>query len=244
MYAFGYSTTNVPKSIPSKALFLRCKTIIADFTDADYKFCMSMTERRNQELHTGTPAFEDLPTQLWLANYFRVCKLLLSFQERSLTELFGTEEARAAETMINAAEQKVISKVRKIIAEAKEKFQILDKKEQEEKKESGRQRAILELGTSGKLVQCPACEAQALLLGEKISAKEPKLEDEVLIREFAVLPTKFQCYSCGLLIEGHDNLHAAELGGQFVTQETFDPVKYYSADLDPVDYMDYDYGNE
>jgi hypothetical protein len=205
---------------------------------------MSMTERRNQELHTGTPAFADLPTQLWLANYFRICKLLLSFQSRNLAELFGTEEATAAETMITAAEQKVVNKVRKLIAEATKTFQILDKKEQEENKKKGRRRAISELGTLGKLVTCPACEAQALLLGEKIRAREPKLEDEVLIREIVVLPTKFHCYSCELLIEGHDNLHAVELGGQFVTQETYDPVEYYSADSDPVDYMDYDYGNE
>src|SRR5258708_31250076 len=84
LYAFGYGTVKNPKSIPSKTLFLRCQAVVTEFTDEDVKFCMSMVERRNAELHSGSSAFDDLPTSFWMARYFRVCKILLSFQSRDL----------------------------------------------------------------------------------------------------------------------------------------------------------------
>jgi hypothetical protein len=249
LYAFGYGTAKNPKSIPAKTLFSRCQVVVPDFTGEDFIFCMSMIERRNQELHTGTPAFDDFPTQLWLAKYFRICKILLSFQTHNLIDLFGTDEAAAAEKMITAAEQKLVAKVRKLIEEAAKNFRLLDKDVQEEKMKEGARLASRQTTRDGekigKIVNCPACGAEALLLGEKISAQEPKLFEGILYTELVILPTKFCCFSCELSIEGHDNLHAVDFGGQFTTYEEHDPVKYYLAGVDIAEYLYEDeYGNE
>ncbi len=249
LYTFGYGTIENAKSIPATTLFSRCQVVAPDFTKYDVSFCMSMIGKRNQELHTGTPAFHDFPTQLWLAKYFRICKILLFFQGHNLVDLFGTNEAIAAETMIAAAEQDVAAKVRKLIEEAARKFRLLGTDIQEDKKKEGTKQAkslTVRRGEKvGKTVLCPACGSQAFLSGEKISAKEPKLFDGVLYTELVILPTKFYCFSCELSIEGYDNLHAVDLGGQFTTSEEHDPAEYYLVGADPTAYMYEDeYGNE
>ena len=125
LHAFGYGAAKNPKSVSAKTVFLRCKEIVPNFTEQDVKICMGMIERRNEELHAGAPAFEDLPTQLWLADYFRLCQLLLSSQDLTLVDLFGQEETSAAEEMIQAAEEQVLKKANQAIAEAKKLFLLL-----------------------------------------------------------------------------------------------------------------------
>src|SRR5207247_655569 len=66
MFSFGYDTPKeTPRSIPAKSVFMRCQRAIPEFTEDDFKLCMTITARRNEELHTGAPAFEDLPNRLW-----------------------------------------------------------------------------------------------------------------------------------------------------------------------------------
>lgn len=245
LYAFGYGTVKNPKSIPSKTLLIRCQAVVPEMTDEDIKFCMSMVERRNEELHSGSSAFDDLPTHLWLAKYFRVCKMLLAFQGHELVDLFGGEETVAAEKMIAAAEHKIVAKVRKLVEEARRNFQMLDKSVREEKSAEGETLAQREIYSNrertSKLVDCPSCRAKAFLSGEKISEREPKLIEGSLYTERVILPTKFHCFSCDLFIEGHENLHAVELGGQFTLWDEHDPFQYY---LDKVNLADYIYDED
>ena len=60
LYAFGYATKKEhPKTIGAKTIFLRLNIILPEFTDEDEKFCQSFINMRNEELHTGTPIFEE-----------------------------------------------------------------------------------------------------------------------------------------------------------------------------------------
>jgi|SRR6266566_4520869 len=244
LHAFGYGAAKNPKSVPAKTVFLRCKEIVPNFTEQDFKICMGMIERRNEELHAGAPAFEDLPTQLWLADYFRLCQLLLSFQELTLVDLFGQEEASAAEEMIQAAEEQAIKKANQAIEEAKKQFLLLSDEEQQDEKKFGGDLANLRRDSLGKLVECPACAAQAVVSGKQIRANEPELVDDMIVREVIALPTKLDCYSCKLTLRGYGELHAAGLGGQYAVKESYEPLQYYSADLDPADYNEDEYGND
>jgi len=228
LYAFGYPPQEPPKSVPAKTVFKRCQVVVADFTQDEFDFCMSLVERRNEELHSGLPAFDDLPTHLWLAKYFRTCKLLLGFQGRSLVEILGGEEAEAADRMIKAAESQVLAEVKKLIATAKKTFEQLQVDTRAKNRAIGEAKAKEALNELAKLVVCPACGTRAVLNGERIHSTEPRLEGDMLVWEIAVLPTEFRCFACELTLKGHEALHSAELGGQYSVEKTSDPFDYFS----------------
>jgi hypothetical protein len=244
MYAFGYPVKTDPKSIPAKTVFVRCQIIVADFTEDDGKFCMTIINRRNEELHSGSTAFEDLPTALWMTPFFRVCKILLISQGKTLSDLFDETEAHAAEEMIEAADKTIKSNIEKQIGTSKSKFLAFTKKEQAQKKAAGLTQAEANTGRNGKLAVCPACGAQASLQGKTIKLGGERLEDDLIHQETVILPTTFHCYSCDLHLDDHGALNAAGLGGQFNRVNKYDPMDFYSSQMDPADFYEEDYGND
>lgn len=242
LYAFGYGVVKNPKSIMAVTVFRRCQIVVPDFTDEDVKFCQGMADRRNAELHTGAPVFDDLPTQLWLANYYRVCEILLRSQGKTLEELFGAKEATGAREMIAALAQELRAEAQKQIGLAKAAFEALSVEEQASKRASVKVAVFFSPGYS-KEATCPACGEKALLIGEAVDSTETRLENDLLVRDISVLPKSFRCHCCGLELAGHGLLHAAQMGGQFTVEMTEDPVEYYGPEFDPADYYEPDYGN-
>jgi hypothetical protein len=244
LYVFGYGHAKTPKSIPVKTVFTRCSAIISDFTKDDVASAMVIIDRRNEELHSGGVAFQDLPTQFWLASYFRICSTLLAFQGRPLSDFLGAGEATAALKMIDVDRARTRGIVAATIANAAKAFQHFPESVQAERRTSGALLARRALGRFAKVVSCPACSSEAQLEGEQITSTEPQLRDDMIVRNTAVLPTAFHCYACALKLGSHAELDAANLGGQFQQEETFDPVEYYGADVDPADYFEPEYGND
>jgi|ERR1035437_6848764 len=67
LYACGISVAKVPRSIPAKALFERCRAVIAPaFTAEVERHCLRLVEMRNTELHTGKVTFAGLSNSEWL----------------------------------------------------------------------------------------------------------------------------------------------------------------------------------
>src|SRR5260370_10071756 len=166
--AFGYDIGNKPlRSVMAKTVFLRCQKVVSGFAEEELKACMTMIDRRNEELHTGTLSFDALPTGLWLSEYFRICKLLLSSQMRSLVDFLGAQEAEAAEKMIVAAERDVLARVKKAIAEKKAEFETLGPPDQARMREASTLAIAESSEPSKKIASCPACAASALIPGEQ-----------------------------------------------------------------------------
>jgi hypothetical protein len=237
LYAFGFGTTRNPKSITAKTVFSRCGVIMPAFGKEEFDIAMGLIERRNQELHSGDPSFQDFPTRLWLAKYFYICSLLLEFQSKQLADLFGPKEADAASKMIVALREEVLTEVRKAIAQHRKAFEDLSEAQRINDKTIGEAKAM-KAGQRGKIVSCPACNNASLIAGEAVSVKDPEVTDDGVAQDTVFLPTHFQCFVCGLDLAGHARLHAADLGGQFSLSENFDPVEYYNIDVD--EYVDID----
>ncbi len=229
--AFGFEPGIRAKSVMAKTVFLRCQRIVPGFGEEELKKCMSMIDRRNEELHTGMLAFDALPTSLWLPEFFRICKLLLASQQRSLVDLLGEDEAAAADRMIVAAEEGVLANVKKMIAQRRAEFEALNADQREQRSEAGSLAAKECSETSKQLVRCPACSGTAVITGEQVRASEPRLRDGLMHTDLAFLPTKIRCYSCGLELSGHASLYAAGLGGQYSVTQSRDPVEYYGEQL-------------
>lgn len=246
LYACGVGLTARPKSIPVKTVFARCHKIVAGFTKSEFETCMSLAERRNDELHSGHPGFDDLPPGTWLAKYFRICNLLLEFQGRTLSNILPIVEVLAAEEMMEALDNKVLGDVKKAIAQAKSAFAALPAEEQARRKEQAKDamRRLLVVTPDSESVECPACELSALLRGKQITSSDPVLvEDQILVRT-NYLPTELQCLACGLKLENHSQVHAADRGGQYSAEHSYDPSEYYGIEFDPADSFEPDYGND
>ena len=242
LHAFGFGSVTNPKSIPAKTLFTRCKDIVPEFTELEFNYCIALIERRNQELHSGKPAFEDFPTNVWLADYWRVCSLLLKQQKLDLIDLFSKEEADAAKVMIQAIEKKVIKKVKDLIAKTQKAFQALSQEDSANKVVAGK-KMLSAKNIEDKIIKCPACENGAILSGHQIKKGDPKATEDSITQEVIVLPTKFKCGVCGLRFDNHIELHSAGLGGQYTQELIYEPADFYK--IDPADYYeDPDYGND
>lgn len=167
LYAFGYGQPERARSVQASTVFKRCGVVIDDFTEGDVNGAIGLIDLRNEELHTGGTPFAGLKTGVWLADYYRLCQILLRALGKDLQDLFSDEEAAAAETMIAAAAEALEHEVRQLIADTKAAFeQLLPEEKAEQLARSAAvtaeltSRAVLpaELGF---VIDCPACGGKA-----------------------------------------------------------------------------------
>lgn len=242
LHVFGFGTKGDPRSIGAKTVFLRCQSVIPEFTAAETKKAMQLIELRNSELHSGTPAFEGHKSSVWLPDYFRICNLLLNSQDLMLSDLFGEDDSEAATAMIDALEGKVLSLVKQRVADAAKSFDALD----EDSKKLAMQGADRRRHTWGfswrlpRFVDCPACGAPALMQGQPIRESDPRMDEDGIVVDTAALPADLDCVACDLRLSGYSELHAADLGGQYQVSRIYNPLEYYAGE----GYFEEDYGND
>jgi hypothetical protein len=255
LYALGYGSPKRPRSVPAATVFRRCAVVIEDFTESDAAGTQGLIDLRNEELHSGGSPFEGLHTGVWLADYFRLCQLLLRFLNRELADLFGPEQAEAGQRMIEAAAEELLHEVQEEIAEKRRQFLALDEADREEKSEGGRGWAHARwngdrhLPTASQIVSCPACHTDALVTGEYIRSGPPRAAEDAIERDIVKLPTELRCFACDLTLAGHGRLHAAGLGGLFTVVIAEDPASFYGIEFEPTEedlreFFEPDYGND
>lgn len=265
LHAFGFGTgKETPKTIGAKTIFLRLQIIVPEFTPIDDKFCQSFINMRNEELHSGTPIFEDYPTNTWLTKFYKVLKILLSFQGKTLEDFLGIQESQIAEQMITEYNEELIAKVNEKIKKYRDVHNDLERSECE-KKQIDSSKLLSDYVLSEKLygnskkVKCPSCNNDALLIGKFISQSEPKVNKDVITVSNNILPVELKCFACGLKISSNGELSVANYGGQFAIESDVDPVDYYGIEYNPIeelksrgysyadlvdDFPDFDYGND
>lgn len=242
LYACGIGEPSTAKSVHAKTVFARCGIVVPDFTKSDFAFCMSLMERRNEELHTGAAAFEGFATGEWLADYYRILEKLLRYLKLDLTDVLTKEDAKAATEMIAAAAKALLGEVKKKISDHNKVYGTL---RPEKLAESRAAFKVYRLSFRGptKIAKCPACGEDCLVSGDIIRSTDPKLVGEELYWESIVLPTLLHCDVCGLDLKGHEALHIAELGGQFSVLRVRDAAEYYLEGVDPRRFFEEEYQN-
>ena len=242
-YALGYEV-KAPKSIPAHTVFTRCMRVVEDFTDFERERCMTVIDRRNEELHTAGLPFEKLPTELWLPGFFRDCSILLESIGRTLDDLIGPVEAAGARHMLVEADRDLEIEIEKRIGQSKKGFESLSVEDREARRVLGRSRLRnLQSRLHTKLVRCPACGGEASVSGEVVKFGEARLRDGLIVQERVIVATAFECPACDLALHAPSELNAAKLGGQFSIEEEYDPIEYYREQFDEAHYEP-DYGND
>jgi hypothetical protein len=255
LYAFGHGQPERPRSVPAATVFRRCAVVVEDFTEGDVNGAIGLIDLRNEELHTGGTPFAGLKTGVWLADYYRLCQILLRAITRNLDDLFSDEEAKAAETMIVAATEALESEVKQYVADTRKAFEALDDEEQKRRLALGAKavedleaRAILPHDI-GLVVDCPSCGGKAWVSGGFVRAGEPQAREESIVQEIVKIPTALQCAACGLTLAGHGRMHVLGLGGVFTGEVHEDPASFYNIEfdisqIDLADLYEPDYGND
>ena len=243
LFAFGLGAASSPRSIPAKTVFLRCVDVVPDFTKRDFESAMSLMDLRNTEVHTGLAVFEGLSTHTWQAEYYRLLQVLGSHIGLTLTDILGADDGAAAEQMIAAARDDLIADVAQRLRDARAERDALPP-ESFEDRNADAQRRIEAAYFTGKAIPCPICGATAVLRGEYVGSSAPEAHEDGIWTARTILPTRFNCMVCRLVLSSHDEIYAAAradegfraFAGQFDVEELVDPVEFY--DIEPEPYFD------
>ena len=95
------------KSINTNKVISLCGELIPDFNKDIQQVMTLMTERRNEELHTGGGGFVEYNMDRWIAGFYQACQVLGASLGETLESLFGREVAKEAAEIINLDAEKI-----------------------------------------------------------------------------------------------------------------------------------------
>lgn len=228
LHALGLGSVKSPrKSIATINVLSLCQTLITDFTEANFKIASAIINRRNEELHSGAAAFEEYPTQQWIAGFYRCCQILCEFQGESLNSLFGDDIEKEAELILAEVEESVIGKTKSLIAAHSKVFEGKDIEKKEELKEKAQKNGDRSSYRGHHRVECPSCKCTATVFGEPYGKQNVENKDDEIIVRQSILPTKFSCTACELKLDGYSSLKAAGIGNHYTRRNRYSPEEYY-----------------
>lgn len=237
-YALGYApkvTKFLPKSIATADVLARLNELLPEFDEELRKFCLVHAGNRNAELHSADLPFEGASSSTWLPSFYRSCEVLGKLLDTSLKDLFGDDEAKAAEKVIAAAKDAAANSVKGSINAHQT---VWKGKPERERLKLASQAEVWARRQDGHVVNCPACASKALLYGDPITEPKKKIKDDVITETQTCLPTKFECLACSLKISGLSQLAASGLGDPFKKTSTYDAADYYKPEDDMSGYED------
>jgi predicted RNA-binding Zn-ribbon protein involved in translation (DUF1610 family) len=227
LHALKQKEISKPRSVNTAQVFLLCKVVFKEFTDQDLNICNALINQRNEELHSGSEAFDDYGTSNWLVGFYHASQSLCSAMKRTLVDLFGKAEAEFAEQLLAENRDELIKRVKGLIGDRKKYFEALPSEERTRLGSAAEQSANELSAKRHHKVACPACGCAATVQGipfgkEHVSTEE----DEIVVRQ-AVSPTEFSCPACGLRYSTYAELEMAALGEPYTRTTRSSPEEYY-----------------
>jgi len=153
--------------------------------------------------------------------------------KRELDDLVGDEEAEIAEKLIAAA---MDAAAKAVEGEIKAYKTVWAGKSDDDRKKLAAQATAWARRQVGHRVECPACECNALVMGEPIAAPKKTIDEDEITEVQQYLPSKFECVACGLKIDGLSKLSVAGLGDAYKKTSTYDAAEYYAPEDGLPDY--------
>jgi len=215
------------KSLATGQVLHLNQLLITDFKSEDFKLASYLINLRNEELHTGTPAFANFPSQEWLGGFYKLCKTLAEFQEETLESLLGEDIKKEAETILSEMHEEVLSKTNSAIAAHKRVFDSKPADTQKILKDEAEKSALSLTNKGHHRVKCPSCSSTATVTGEPSGLIKTEHVEGGILEKQTMLPNKFNCSSCELKIDSYSALKAANLADFYVRKRLYSPEDYY-----------------
>ena len=215
------------RSIPTSTVFELCKTLFQEFSQENFNAAMALVNRRNEELHSGSAAFEEYPCKYWLTGFYSCCAVLTAELDETLDVLFGTAEADIAREVLEDLEGETIKKVTSRISTHKTRFLTLSDSMQEEADTKARRIGNELSHQRHHRVPCPACDCTATVQGDAFGPEVITHDNEFIIVRQAVAPRRFSCPACSLKLWGHAELKTAALADPYTRTSRYLPEEYY-----------------
>jgi len=241
-YVFGINPKRSPKSVQAKAVFARCLTFVANFTDKMAAHCLIMADRRNAELHSGAAAFENIDNSAWLPATYEAVEVLLRHLTRDFEDFLGNEHSGFAAEILKGRRDTIKKDVQEKLAQSRKLFA----SHSEEWKAARVEKVDLALDTWIKgnsfrrKCKCPACGMTAGMSGESVGRSPVRIDESSssIKREVRVLPNVLLCGFCNLRLAGYQEMNEAGLGKVYKVEEEEDPIEFFG--IDPEEYVDVD----
>ncbi len=229
LVACGYKKHDDFKTIQAKTVFERLQTSLSikKFDQKKKEFCMSLANKRNADLHSGLLPFDGIRLEAILPQFWEACSILLEFQNKTLEEWIGQDEATRANQIIDDH-----TAILKTLIESR-----VESYRNEYKKKYFNSPPMIKyvLDEDEGLITCPSCNNEALAYGE--------LNDKEYIEESDENPwysvftyfydiTEVHCWYCDLKLNGYEEVAVVFEEPSFTTLVEEEP-----------DY-DFDYGND
>lgn len=237
LHALGRGGETTPKSIGATQAFALCQKLFPDFRKEDETNSTALANRRNEEIHSGSSAFDQYPSGKWLSGFYVACDVLSVAAGTNIDKVLGKDEAKHAREVLAANKHAVEKDVNKRVATHRGLF---DKKSRTDRKKlgfmAGARAAILSREQCHR-VACPACGSWAVVQGETFGTINVTEEGSEIVTRQAVSPRLFECFACELKLNGYAELEVVQLGGTHTRTSRYAPADYYGlVDLDTVDW--------
>lgn len=210
------------KTISAKTVFERLSHLSSSFNDKVKKFCDTISQRRNAELHSGEVPFKTMKLEAWEKNYWHTVQIILDMMSSALDEWLGANNAKAPMRVVKEAQDAIINAAKVRFEIAKDEFQTKSKKEQEcalqdaeTKKYFHYQNLFQFIADAEWECSCPACGGKAFLAGMQF---EEKISEEVLPEEeweetvdILYIAEEFSCPVCHFHLNSQEEIEAFSL---------------------------------
>lgn len=221
-----------PVSVGAAKVFALCQNLFPGFTKEDFVSSMALINRRNAELHSAEAAFDNYPSKQWLPNFYHSCSSLATALGETLDTLFGVEQARIANEIIQQSKEGVEGRVKASIAAYRRVFEAKSASDRQAASEAASVRTRKLVTERHHKVSCPSCGSDATVEGDAFGPERLDHEGGDIVVRQSVSPRVFSCLACGLKLTGYVELDAADLGGTYTRRTTFSPEDYYGL-IDP-----------
>ena len=227
-YALGHTPIApkfAPISVGIKEVLDRLQDVLPEFTPEMEKNAGIHMGRRNEELHTGEFAFQNLGGSAWLPPIYEACKVLVESLGKDLAHLVGEDEATTANTLISAAHDKSAQAIKSSVKAHK---QVWENKSQADKDLLIEQSKVWATRYTGHRVKCPACGSDAMVFGKAIKEPFRTIQDDEITEKQEHLPSQFECVACGLKVSSYAQLSACGLGDVYISTSYYSATDYYT----------------
>lgn len=220
--AAGVNVSTDIKTITAKTLFERLQHIIDRFDNKVKDFCNQVANRRNAELHSGDVPFAATQTEKWEAEFWYSVDVILGHMDKTLESWLGANDAATPLEILNNAKEAKKQSIEMRVERFRDEFYAMKKGDQDAALSKAKVHMPRDYRSLSGLnhehiwtCECPSCGAVAFMGGEMV-------EEEVIDTnpdEYSVWETverhfsgeAFSCPTCGLELEGFDELDFAEL---------------------------------